>query len=74
MAKEKTQKQKIDTMHAFWHESDIEGNPTRAQRVDTLLTQVDQGRFLVRTGFWLVAFLVFVAANFEKVRSFVWRW
>lgn len=70
---EKTQKQKIDEMYAFWHESDVDGSDNRGHRVDALLTQVDQGRFLVRTTFWLVATLVFVAANFEKVRGFVWR-
>ena len=70
----KTQVQKINEMYSFWHESDTDGVPSRGARVDILLRQVDQGRFLVRTGFWFFATLVFIAANFEKVKNFVWRW
>jgi len=71
---DKTQKEKIDAMYRFWHEADIAGNPTRARRVDDLLKNFDNGRFLVRTTFWLMSGAVIIAINFEKVREFLWRW
>ena len=71
---DKTQKDKIDEMYDFWHKPDIIGSPTRAKRVDDLLKSFDQGRFLIRTTYWLMGAVVIVAINFEKVREFFWRW
>ncbi len=60
-------------LHDFWFKTDNPNRPTRATRFDSLILQYDQGRFLARTGFWLVGGLIFLAANFERVQNFVLR-
>ena len=60
-------------MHDFWFKSDNPKRPTRAERVDDMLLKFDQGRFLMRTSYWLIGGLILLAANFEKVQNFVLR-
>ena len=57
----------------FWFKSDNPKRPTRAERVDDMLLKFDQGRFLMRTSYWLIGGLILLAANFEKVQNFVLR-
>jgi hypothetical protein len=67
------QANQLKDMHDFWFKSDNPNRPTRAERVDDMLQKFEQGRFLMRTSYWLIGGLIFLAANFERVQDFVMR-
>ncbi len=61
-------------MHDFWFKSDNPTKPTRAVKFDEIVLNWDQGRFLLRTSYWLGGAAIAIGATFESVRDWAMFW